>query len=348
MGSVKDLIVSDKPKVDDTGLGWFIFSDRYSVFDWGEMPDLIPNKGAALCTMAAYCLEQAEEGGIRTHYLGVRESRNSSSKDTKNLSQPAHLMDIEIVRVIRPSFREGKYDYSDFNSNLTNYLIPLELIYRNCLLPSSSVFQRLNGGSATYPELGLTQFPRPGEKLSPPLLDVSTKLESKDRYLTWKEAGEISGLTTGELTQVKSILTEVNELVTEIAEKAGLVNEDGKIEVAFNPRRRLIVVDVVGTPDECRFTFEGVNVSKEVAREFYRKTEWYDAVQKAKEWAKERGVTNWKELCTIRPSSLPPALKEIISEMYMSTANAFLERKLFDSPRLAEVVDKYRKWEKEG
>ncbi len=348
MGSVKDLIISDMPKLDDTGLGWFVFSDRYSVFDWGEMPDLIPNKGAALCTMAAYCLEQAEERDIHTHYLGIRESQYNKSTDTKSLSLSAHLMDVEIVRVIHPSFKDGKYDYSNFNSNLANYLIPLELIYRNCLLPSSSVFNRLNEGSVTYLELGLKQFPRPGEKLKPALLDVSTKLESKDRYLTWKEAGEISGLTTGELTQVKSILTEVNELITEISEKAGLVNEDGKIELALNPRRKLIVVDVFGTPDECRFTFEGVNVSKEVAREFYRKTSWYEAVVKAKEEAKTVGVTDWKLLCREAPPSLPPELREIISQMYTSTANAFLERKLFDSPSLAEVVEKYQLYAKAG
>lgn len=39
MGSVKDLAVLKEPAGTETGTGRFIFSDRYSVFDWGEMPD---------------------------------------------------------------------------------------------------------------------------------------------------------------------------------------------------------------------------------------------------------------------------------------------------------------------
>ena len=52
---------------------------------------------------------------------------------------------------------------------------------------------------------------------------------------------------------------------------AGLKNEDGKIELAFDDKRKLMVVDVVGTLDECRFTYEGVHVSKEVAGNSTRK-----------------------------------------------------------------------------
>ena len=53
------------------GVGRFHFSDRYSVFDWGEMPDQIEGKGAALCLMGAYCFEQLEEKGVKTHYRGL-------------------------------------------------------------------------------------------------------------------------------------------------------------------------------------------------------------------------------------------------------------------------------------
>ena len=49
MGSVKDLEVIKQPTQEAMGIGRFHFSDRYSVFDWGEMPDHIGAKGAALC-----------------------------------------------------------------------------------------------------------------------------------------------------------------------------------------------------------------------------------------------------------------------------------------------------------
>jgi phosphoribosylaminoimidazole-succinocarboxamide synthase len=35
MGSVKDLTVLKKPEGNEAGLGRFVYSDRYSVFDWG-------------------------------------------------------------------------------------------------------------------------------------------------------------------------------------------------------------------------------------------------------------------------------------------------------------------------
>ena len=42
MGSVKDLKTLQPATKSEYGQGIFSFSDRYSVFDWGEMPDTIP------------------------------------------------------------------------------------------------------------------------------------------------------------------------------------------------------------------------------------------------------------------------------------------------------------------
>ena len=71
MGSVKDLLVTEAAYEDRPGVGTFVFSDRYSVFDWGEMPDHIPGKGKALAVMAAFNFEELERRGIRTHYQGL-------------------------------------------------------------------------------------------------------------------------------------------------------------------------------------------------------------------------------------------------------------------------------------
>ena len=68
MGSVKDLIILESPTKEKAGRGRFVFSDRYSVFDWGEMPDHIDNKGLALCIAAAYFFEKLQEKNIATHY----------------------------------------------------------------------------------------------------------------------------------------------------------------------------------------------------------------------------------------------------------------------------------------
>ena len=60
MGSVKDLKIISPVVTDKMGIGRFHYSDRYSVFDWGEMPDLITGKGKALCMIGAYFFEKLE------------------------------------------------------------------------------------------------------------------------------------------------------------------------------------------------------------------------------------------------------------------------------------------------
>ncbi|MCX8153546.1 MAG: phosphoribosylaminoimidazolesuccinocarboxamide synthase [Candidatus Bathyarchaeota archaeon] len=347
MGSVKDLEVLQKPTRDMMGIGRFHFSDRYSVFDWGEMPDHIDRKGAALCLMGAYCFEWLESEGVETHYRGLVD-KNGKIVTFEELAEPTSTMEVNLVNVYRPEARvvNGKleYDYSFYTPTLRNFLIPLEIIYRNGLPEGSSVFKRLEQGKITIADLGLDHYPRPGERLAKPIFDVSTKLEETDRYVTWKEAKKIAGLNDQEVNAVKEVLSKVNDAISRIASHAGLENEDGKIELAFDSERRLMVVDVVGTLDECRFTYDGIHVSKEVARQFYKKTSWYSDVEEAKRAAEKQGVKDWKSLCKSQPPKLDVRLKTIISEMYMAAANELTDRKLFDAPRLAEVIREYREY----
>jgi len=345
MGSVKDLEVVEKPTRGAMGVGRFHFSDRYSVFDWGEMPDRIGCKGEALCLMGAYCFEKLEEAGVKSHYRGLVDE-NGRVVRFDELSRPANTMEVALVNVYRPEARSvrGKveYDYGIYTSDLRNCLIPLEVIYRNGLPEGSSVFRRLEQGKASLMDFGLHHYPLPGERFARPIFDVSTKLEDTDRYVTWTEAQRISGMTESELFAVKAVLAEVDTVVSWLAGQAGLVNEDGKIELAFDELRRIIVVDVVGTLDECRFTYEGVHVSKEVARQFYKKTQWYLDVEEAKRFAEAHGIREWRGLCRSQPPELDLELKALIGEMYMAAANDTTGCRLFDVPVLAKVIKKYR------
>jgi len=347
MGSVKDLQVTKQPTSTSMGIGRFLFSDRFSVFDWGEMPDHIDGKGAALCLMGAYCFEQLEKIGVKTHYRGLVDTNGKAVK-LAELKQPSNTMEVALVNVYKPktSVANGRvvHDYSIYTSTLKNCLIPLEIIYRNGLPEGSSVFKRLAQGKITLNDIGLDHYPKPGENLVKPLFDVSTKLEETDRYVTWAEAQRIAGLIDRELTDVKAVLLKTDETITKVASKAGLKNEDGKIELAFDDKRKLMVVDVLGTLDECRFTYNGVHVSKEVARQFYKNTSWYSDLEQAKKDAEAKGIHDWKALCKSQPPKLDPKLKTVISEMYMAAANEMTGHRMFDSPKLAEVIAKYNEY----
>ncbi|MBE3126685.1 MAG: phosphoribosylaminoimidazolesuccinocarboxamide synthase, partial [Candidatus Atribacteria bacterium] len=305
------------------GRGRFIFSDRYSVFDWGEMPDHIPNKGKSLCISAAYFFEKLESIGVRTHYFGLVE--DNKTKKLSNLKRPADTMEVKLVRVLEPLQKGSTYDYSIYKTENNNFLIPLEIIYRKSLPQGSSVFKRLKEGNLKLKDFNLQEAPLPGQILDKPFLDVSTKLEASDRYLGWEEAQRIAYLSNNELEKIKKTTLLINQLIGQEASKIGLKYEDGKIEFAFDEDRNLVVVDVLGTLDECRFTFKGMPISKEIARLYYRKTPWFKELIDAK----KKDELSWKDKVNLSPPTLPPRLKELISMAYGAFTNEITKKEWF-------------------
>jgi len=336
MGSVKDLVVLSSPMDEEPGRGKFIFSDRYSVFDWGEMPNTIPQKGTSLCLIGAHFFEKLEKMGIPTHYLGVEEE--GRVKKLSELREPTNVMHVRLVRVILPSRMGGSYDYGLYHRIRGNFLLPFEFIYRNTVPESSSLRRRIEEGKVALSDFGLVELPPPGEFLKEPILDVSTKLEEQDRYLSWKEVEALGILSSEEIEKIREVLILVDRFITREAHRIGVENEDGKIELAFDGERKFLLVDVVGTPDECRFTFRGMPMSKEILRSFYRKTEWYREVQEAK----EAHSTGWRASVLTSPPPLPPELVQLASWVYQRIAMDLTQREWFPGvPSLEEIVDKF-------
>ncbi len=337
MGSVKDLEVLEEPSGARPGRGRFHFSDRYSVFDWGEMPDLIEGKGEALCMIGACFFERLESMGIANHYLGVVDA-SGVARRLRDLEAPSAVMEVRLLRVLQPGMVEGRYDYSAYRGGEGNMLIPLEVIYRNSLPEGCSVFGRLRRGEISVEDLGLSAQPEPGERLREPIVDVSTKLESTDRYLSWEEAREIAGLSPLEAEELRRVTLTANRLISAAVEPLGLTNQDGKLEFGFGAGREPMLLDVLGTPDECRFEYDGMPVGKEAARIFYRKTEWSREV----EAAKARDRLRWKSLVGKPPPPLPPRMRELIALLYQGCCDGITGRAFFAAPPLAEVLRELR------
>ena len=338
MGSVKNLTVLKAPTKSQSGRGRFYFSDRYSVFDWGEMPDHINQKGAALCITAAYFFELLKKEGIFTHYLGLVEA--GETKKLSQINHPVKVLETILFRVLTPEFNEKEgYDYSIYQQEKNNYLIPLEVIYRNSLPHGSSVFGRLKNGQLTLEDFGINQMPSQGELLKKPFLDVSTKLEASDRYLNWQEAQNISNLSEHKIAEIKFLTKRINHIITKTVHQVGLENEDGKFEFALDQDQNLILVDVFGTLDECRFTYQGIPVSKEIARLYYRQSQWYQEICQAK----EKSYSHWKDLIRRNPEPLPPRLKLLISRVYCAFTNEVTGKEWFkDIPTLQETLDEIK------
>jgi phosphoribosylaminoimidazole-succinocarboxamide synthase len=99
MGSVKNLTVLEQLGSNKTGSGIFTFSDRYSVFDWGEMPDHIKDKGKILCLTGAFFFEKLDEMGIPSHYTGLIEGERCVK--TTSLEKASNRMKVKLLRVLK-------------------------------------------------------------------------------------------------------------------------------------------------------------------------------------------------------------------------------------------------------
>lgn len=334
MGSVKDLFIKRPVGEESLGEGYFSFSDRYSVFDWGEMPDKIRGKGASLSMMAAFNFELLEEKGLDTHYLGLRE--DGEVRSLNQLKDSSSKMEIQLARIPDVEFDDRGYKYEDLR-NKKNYVIPLEVVFRNSVPVGSSIRDRYEPIDLVY---DFDCWPDEELDLGDPLVEFSTKYEEKDRYLEDGEAEEISGLAGSEFEELKSKAFEVNEIITDQAEKRGFKHLDGKIECVY-AGNKILVADVVGTFDENRFSYEGVNLSKEFLRQWYRREDesWHQEVVEAQKKARRQGIDRWKELVKEEPKDLPPEVLDRAQNLYKAGANYWIGENVFEALDLDQVIE---------
>jgi len=148
-GSVKDVLGPLPGKVTPLTGGpavtaaLFEYTDSYSVFDWGKMPDALGHKGQALAVLAAHWFEklgsaetwkefsrsnealslrkgsrfgalfneigeQLQAQGLKTHYLGVLPeaadvSKKIQAQPLSSVTAPVRHMIVQQVAVVRPS-----------------------------------------------------------------------------------------------------------------------------------------------------------------------------------------------------------------------------------------------------
>jgi len=297
------------------------------------MPDEVPDKGASLCAMGAYNFEALEREGVPTHYRGVVE--DGEVVPLEDVDAPPTEMAIDLTQVPALPHEGRSYDYDAYHEAAgENYLVPLEIVFRNRVPVGSSLRRR------TAPAdhgLDLAEWPDEAVDLDEPVVEFSTKYEESDRYLDREEADRIAGIAS--IDGLETAAREVNRVVTERAEAVGMTHEDGKIECLYYDGE-IRVADVVGTFDENRFSYDGQQLSKEVIRQYHRRVQpdWVEAVDGAKAEAKATDVADWRTLCDVQPQPLDEDVIETARSIYTAGANAYLGRELFDAPDLDEAV----------
>ncbi|MYZ37333.1 MULTISPECIES: phosphoribosylaminoimidazolesuccinocarboxamide synthase [unclassified Streptomyces] len=309
--STKDLVAREEPTDTRSGVGRFTFTDDYSVFHFGKMPDRIPDKGQACCRIAAFNFGLLADAGVRTHFRGF---------------EPPARMEFTLLRVLDPRKRAlGPDDI--------NHLVPLQVIFRNTIPEGSSVLRRLRLGRLTPADIGLTEPPRAGTVLARPVVEYTTKLEEIDRFIGRAEAAAIGGLDDAQQAELEERARETDDIVTAHARGLGLLHADGKVEFGRDDRGRLILVDHAGTPDEARLLLDGAHVGKQVLRDHYTATGLQTRVE---EWVREgRPRSTWPA-----PDPLPREVVELVAEMYRSLCEAWTGRKVWGARDLDQVLDR--------
>ena len=304
----------------------FEYTDSYSVFDWGVMPDALAGKGKALAFMASaffsllevknswnelpggnssvdLALARLRERGLNHH--GVRlVDENGGPLD---LGSAQNFYKVKRVEVIRPDQRRENgvlvWDYKAYGARPVQALVPLEVIFRFGIPAGSSFLERAKDKS--YKE---------GDIFEKPIIEYSTKLETSDRYLSYGDAQKMAHLTDEEFAYLQSLSHAVALKLKQIFQSLDITLWDGKLEFAFIPgdspkQRDFMLVDSIG-PDELRLTYRGVQLSKQTLRNFYRGGPWHKATAVAKKLAEERGVADWKKICLEELKESPPSLDE--------------------------------------
>lgn len=326
-GSVKNVLGTAQ---DSTLV--FQYSDRYSVFDWGEMPDQIEGKGAALNLMGYAFFQYLEQKiGLKHHMLNLIGDGVTNLCEVKN------------VKVLRPRKEASTYNYQPYQDRLTNTLVPLEVIFRLGLARGNSLSKRFKTQPELVKQFNLSAVPSEGVLLEKPLIDFSTKLESGDRYLDYTEARNISGMTDIEFQKLISITTEIAISLKDFHQKMGLELWDGKVEFAFIESglqdRDFMLVDSIGI-DELRLISKGKSLSKEFLREVYKETPWFSALNAAKEES-FKTQENFKDICKNKYQQIPPNLsiqdKQKAQDLYQAYCNSVYQQMGLELPFAAEL-----------
>ncbi len=322
-GSVKNIRMAREPKRNRPGRYVFEFTDDYSVFDYGKMPDPIRGKGAAIAMMSAYLFETMEkpaawkalfrrrpvwervggksvkdrlrksaagrrlaEQGLASHYLGLLDEKGKCVRFDR-LRTPSRRLLVQAVPVPAPTqvSIEGKkvWDYSTFHPGRALFLIPLENVFRFGVPKGSSLLGRLRKQPDYGREIGLTSLPEEGEWLPRPVLEFFSKLEPMDRHLRLEEALNFCGLTGEEFRYLADLSLLTAVFLFDLFRDKGLDLWDGKFEFV-KANKEILLADSI-TPDELRITFRGRQLSKEPLRQYYKREDprFHQAMEAIKE-----------------------------------------------------------------
>lgn len=320
----------------------FEFTDDYSVFDWGKMPDTIKYKGKALAIFGTYFFEKLADKnlwskfmdrpelgvfdnnfldklasgkamkelakrGMESHFIKLvhKDGKKIDLQEAASSNEPIY-MEVHKAEVLRPEpsivLGQNVFSYPQADMQQTR-LIPLEVVFRFGMPEGSSLKARLKNDPDYAFTLGLSSVPIAGKWFERPVLEFYTKLEPKDRLLSVQEALLISGLQPFQMQELcDRAFLAALALYADFSQQ-GIELWDGKFEFILSDGQ-IVLADSIG-PDELRLLYKGTHLSKEMIRRVYRGSEWENSLKTSQKLARDRATLDWKEICKNELKSEP-------------------------------------------
>jgi len=197
------------------------------------------------------------------------------------------------------------------------FLIPIEVIGRNYIY--GSYWKRYQSGEIQLPE---GTDPVLAARLTEPLVEFTTKFETKDKPLTEQEIVSRGWLGTREIAQIKKITLELNELLLKDAEAAGFILADFKLEFGIDEEGKIILADEAETPDTCRF-WDANKYQPNKVQDSFDKQIVRDYLEKVKGWDKNQPTPGTK----LTQPILPVEIIRKTSQRYIQTYERLTRRK---------------------
>jgi phosphoribosylaminoimidazole-succinocarboxamide synthase len=187
------------------------------------------------------------------------------------------------------------------------FLIPIEVIGRNYVY--GSFWKRFQRHEVKLPE---GTDPILAAKLREPIVEFTTKLESKDRLITEKDISTYGWLTPDEIDEIRTVALRLNNMMLEDAERAGFILADFKVEFGKDENDKIVLIDEIGTPDGCRF-WEKSKYQPGRAQDSFDKQIVRDYLEKEKGWNKNPPKPGTK----LKEPILPDQLVQKTSQRYI-------------------------------
>jgi phosphoribosylaminoimidazole-succinocarboxamide synthase len=323
------------------------FTDAYAVPEWGVMPDTVPGKGAAACTVAAHNADLLDTNHVPTNVRGVYPdvdpSPGTEPRELGACDAPPRALAVEVARDPGRDVDgsgEGTPDYEAYHAaGGDHYRLPVAVAVWTAVPPGAAVRHRATPGDlgvdpdALAVRSGTAEWSGgtgdggrddawPAGLVELPEATVEFLARDGSRTLPREVAARAAG--PAGLDRIEELALAVSHVVRREARKAGLGCSTVRIDLQYHAGT-IEVAAPVGVPTGWQYTADGRPVSGTAVAPYYRQThpEWVAAV--------ETGTAD-------EAPPLPATGVTALGDLYGSLLNAYTRWEWVDAPALEDAL----------